>query len=101
MPKKRPERIRPIKPGVIRRCDNCPQTYTPKKSDHRFHSPECRADFHKFGPVFLRLDNRIGGKVSEKLYPFWKVLDQQQRARFKTDNPDDARLYEARSASEQ
>jgi len=99
MPRKSPV-DRPIVPGVRRRCDNCPRFYIPKKSDHRFHSPECRADYHKFGPVLLRLRDRIDRAAVELFYRFWKCLDAPSRARFKAENPEQAAAYEARSANE-
>lgn len=101
MPRKRAKEARPIAVGKRRRCDNCPKLYTPRTKEHRFCNPTCRAEYHRFGPILERLGDQIDRKVEEiALYKTWRVYDQQMRSRFRQQEPELARQFEAREASE-
>lgn len=108
MRKKAAPDARPIVVGKLRRCDNCNSRYIPRTKDHRFHSSECRAEYHRHGPVLLLLRDRIDREVETQTAPLvtdsefrlWRCLDQQQRARYRSNNPELARQFEAKEAAE-
>jgi len=95
-----------IKIGTKRPCDMCAKRYMPKTEHHRFCLPKCRLDFHRFGPVLVRLRDRIAHEVQEATattianvtFAFWQVLDAPQRQKFASADPTLAKLLRQREA---
>jgi len=85
----------------------CARRYMPKTEKHRFCLPKCRLEFHRFGPVLLRLRDRIAHEAQDAAasaiatvtFAFWKVLDEQQRRKFASADPNLAHLLRDREAA--
>jgi hypothetical protein len=91
--------------GTRRRCDNCGKPYTVNRENHRFHSPACRAEFHRTGSPLLRLRPVITKEVerlaTEIEFRIFKVLDTQTERRYRAQFPARARKFDAITAAEQ
>jgi len=80
-------------PGKPRKCDACPKTYTPLRKDHRFHSPKCRADWHRYGPIVERFNERLEEMALRIEFRLWRCFPPAMRLEYALHYPDNARQF--------
>jgi hypothetical protein len=90
--------------GSRRHCDNDGKLYTVKKKDHRFCTPKCRSEYHRFGSPYLKLRERISKEV-ERIgedieYRLFTALDVDARGRYMQRWPERARRFNVRRQEE-